>query len=507
MNEVSLENAKKTFFLALGIDMTVTVVSMVSDFWVIDVLKTVAASGFPASKSAIDNIELWRKFGFLMLLTTCWVGWTLTRWIGTCYAYAKEGVRATGFRHEKWITWGWIVPFLNLFKPYQVLSEIYRAGASGYAQSDDWKKEPGSGWLLTWWIFWSITHLAMMAALKATTRKPAPDSPTLNQIIGSYNDAILFCAVSLLIAGLWFLVAGNLTKRLVERSDRPFKQVATANKVAHVAPASNDAYAEALAEIEEGRLDKGTWARSFAESGGDESKAKALYIKARVAAIGNEAVWVNTQPPTKDIERTEPVKTSRTFQSDDSLPKWVPAFIAFVLIAGVVGYQQLNNGQKVAASQAQAQPQEAAQSDHGPWEKFQSQAPGPYGANDKIIAGPYGKNDKLVAGPYDDKKRDWSENPFDKFDSVNEILARARQFPQLNEPRAWAAVLAWQESNMRVDKNPANEALYYAVGTVLDGLRDNKGVCRPGQVEIVSAAQASKSFPAGTLLTLLECDR
>lgn len=37
--------------------------------------------------------------------------------------------------------------------------------------------------------------------------------------------------------------------------------------------ASNDAYAAALAEIEEDRLDKGVWARSFAESGGDESKA------------------------------------------------------------------------------------------------------------------------------------------------------------------------------------------------------------------------------------------
>ncbi len=300
MNEVSLENAKKTFFVALGIDMTVTVVSMVSDFWVIDAIKNIADSGSTASESIIGNIELWGKFSALMLLTTCWVGWTLTRWIGACYAYAKEVQRTTGFRHEKWITSGWIVPFLNLFKPYQVLSEIYRAGASGYAQSDDWKKEPGSGWLLTWWIFWSITHLVMMAALKATIRKPAPDSPTLNQIIGSYNDAILFCAVSLLIAGLWFLVAGNLTKRLVERSDRPFKQVATANIVAHVAPASNDAYAEALAEIEEGRLDKGIWARSFAESGGDESKAKALYIKARASAIEADAAWVDTRPPEQE---------------------------------------------------------------------------------------------------------------------------------------------------------------------------------------------------------------
>jgi hypothetical protein len=52
---------------------------------------------------------------------------------------------------------------------------------------------------------------------------------------------------------------------------------------------NNDAYAVALAEIEEDRLDKGVWARSFAESGGDESKAKATYIKVRAESIQSDA--------------------------------------------------------------------------------------------------------------------------------------------------------------------------------------------------------------------------
>lgn len=59
---------------------------------------------------------------------------------------------------------------------------------------------------------------------------------------------------------------------------------------------SENAYAEALAEIEEGQMNKGVWARTFAESGGDESKATALYIKARADATKNPAVWEATQP-------------------------------------------------------------------------------------------------------------------------------------------------------------------------------------------------------------------
>jgi hypothetical protein len=64
----------------------------------------------------------------------------------------------------------------------------------------------------------------------------------------------------------------------------------------------NDAYVGALAEIGESRLDKGVWARAFAEAGGDEPKAKALYIKARaesLKAAGVGSGWVH--PATKSI--------------------------------------------------------------------------------------------------------------------------------------------------------------------------------------------------------------
>ena len=60
--------------------------------------------------------------------------------------------------------------------------------------------------------------------------------------------------------------------------------------------AVNNAYAASMAEIEEGRLDKGVWARAFAESDGDESKAKAAYIRARVKLNQNDEVWSHTQP-------------------------------------------------------------------------------------------------------------------------------------------------------------------------------------------------------------------
>lgn len=123
-----------------------------------------------------------------------------------------------------------------------------------------------------------------------------------------------------------------------------------------------------------------------------------------------------------------------------------------------------------------------------------------------------GKTDKEVAqkraSTSPSAKKPWSGNYFDRFDTVGEIEARAHKFSQLNEQHAWAAVVAWQAHFMRQGNNsPANEALYAAVGTVLDGLKDNKGICRPGRIVLVDATSASVAVPVGSALALLECDR
>ena len=52
---------------------------------------------------------------------------------------------------------------------------------------------------------------------------------------------------------------------------------------------NNEAWASALAEVESEGRDAGLWARCFAESNGDESKSKAIYVKARVQGESPQA--------------------------------------------------------------------------------------------------------------------------------------------------------------------------------------------------------------------------
>lgn len=294
MNDEQLESAKNAFFIALGIDMAVTAVALASDLWAVNVFEGVAAN------RSVGYIDFWIKFSALMVLTWLGVGWTLASWLGTCYTFAKETLKVTGLLHERWKVWGWIVPGLNLFKPYQVVNEIYKVGAVGGVESGDWKKSSGSIALLTWWIVWVISHLVQTAIGKIVLRNPSLDSLTRSDVVGYYYTSIFLCSISLVVAGLWFVVAGSLTRRLQERSAKPFVRPVVSTNAAK-AQEDNDAYAAALAEIEEDRLDKGVWARSFAESGGDESKAKALYIKARAESTKCGSIRASTNTNSHEV--------------------------------------------------------------------------------------------------------------------------------------------------------------------------------------------------------------
>lgn len=150
MNKEKLESAKNLFFIALGIDIAVTALVVISYFWSAGVLRDVGAGRITADQSTISAMEFWDSFSKLMLLTILGVGLGLVKWLNTCYGYAKETIGASGFKNEGWTAGGWIIPIFNLFKPYQVINEIYKAGSPTYAVPDGWKKESGSGLLLAW---------------------------------------------------------------------------------------------------------------------------------------------------------------------------------------------------------------------------------------------------------------------------------------------------------------------------------------------------------------------
>ncbi len=74
-------------------------------------------------------------------------------------------------------------------------------------------------------------------------------------------------------------------------------------------------YDEVAKELLDGNVQAGVWARSFSEADGDKEKAKAIYIRLRVAglAIEKQAQVREREAAKRDAEASERVKNRPEF--------------------------------------------------------------------------------------------------------------------------------------------------------------------------------------------------
>lgn len=98
-------------------------------------------------------------------------------------------------------------------------------------------------------------------------------------------------------------------------------------------------YEEALLELENGTFHKGMWARLLAEADGDESKAKARYIKARTLEIAQSQPAPsleipNDKEPNVRIEREPPDRS--TSEAKPSIAEQIVAALPFLCLLGLL---------------------------------------------------------------------------------------------------------------------------------------------------------------------------
>lgn len=103
MTKQGLEIARKNFFIALTIDLAVTVIVTYFGFSLLDTLKMLNAGTLVPDAALISSTTFKENFSYLAIATTLGVGFMLVKWVEACYAYAKEQLGATGFEREKWL--------------------------------------------------------------------------------------------------------------------------------------------------------------------------------------------------------------------------------------------------------------------------------------------------------------------------------------------------------------------------------------------------------------------
>jgi hypothetical protein len=325
MTKEELDDARKVLHAFLLVDVVIAAIVLSIALSIDNTLQDIRAARFYVDQLPIDRIELLEKISKISFFTSLAVGFAIVNWLNTCYSYARSTIGAKGLKNDSYTIWGWIIPFVNLYKPYQIITEIYQVGSPDYSTPQGWRTTNKSEYILIWWMFWILSGAASWPILRTTLTSLNEDlSP--NDIIAAITVVVSFSVLSLTRSALWFLISNKLTTRLLSRpglSDstnlsirhadagkqqeesytkgHPFESqtnsstlnidpsppiTSTDSHPPNIDPSSigkNDAIYEAVAnEIDKGTIDKGLWTRLYAELDGNEHKVKAAYIRHRV---------------------------------------------------------------------------------------------------------------------------------------------------------------------------------------------------------------------------------
>jgi hypothetical protein len=123
---------------------------------------------------------------------------------------ARANLRALGTRRlrfgREWTYLAFAIPVLNAWRPYQVVSEVWRASDPASTDPVGWQRLPGSRLVLAWWV-----GLAAWIAIEAIAALLFRVAPGLHHVQIAHAISFLGDAGAALSASLGYFLVARIT--------------------------------------------------------------------------------------------------------------------------------------------------------------------------------------------------------------------------------------------------------------------------------------------------------
>ncbi len=188
------------------VNCIVTVLTMYGAYQALD-MAWKAEDGQYSSLLALES-ALFDLYGFYVLELITYIPAIIAflMWLNR----ASKNLQLLGVHDQRfssgWAVGWWFVPIMSLFRPYQVVKEIWK-GSRAVSQQDsweDWTSTSASPMLTWWWWIWLIANIAFGATLA--------EYETLDEIPGQLT-------LEIVVLSIWIL-AGLLAIAIVHRITR-----------------------------------------------------------------------------------------------------------------------------------------------------------------------------------------------------------------------------------------------------------------------------------------------
>jgi hypothetical protein len=146
----------KIAIMLLWIVLTIEIISLLSDYLQYDLLQTVANGGQITTETATDNDLRQKIIGIIYLIVYVISGITFIRWFRRAYYNLHLKAETLSFT-EGWAAGCWFVPIISLYRPYQIMKELYQETQTLLSKNDEnYVQNLNTNSIGWWWTLWII---------------------------------------------------------------------------------------------------------------------------------------------------------------------------------------------------------------------------------------------------------------------------------------------------------------------------------------------------------------
>ena len=168
--------------------LTIEIISILSDYLQYNLLQTVANGGEISSETATDNDLRQKIIAIIYLVTYIISGITFIRWFRRAYFNLHLKAETLSFT-EGWAAGSWFVPFISLYRPKQIMKELYvKTQSLLTTKQENSTVNLNTQFIGWWWALWLIAsflgQFVFRYSLKAESLE-ALTTATIASIIAS----------------------------------------------------------------------------------------------------------------------------------------------------------------------------------------------------------------------------------------------------------------------------------------------------------------------------------
>jgi len=183
----------------LAMTMVVTVLSMAVTYTSIQGAEAqMAGRALEDEDTSVSELMMYVSLALLVIATGLGSSIAFLMWIHRVHRNLPS-LGATDLRFTPGWAVGWFfVPIMNLFRPCQVMREVWRESDSAALAPDPWSGNPspptGSSLVGWWWALYLIMNVVNQAAFRASMRAETPETTLVAEWISLAGDLITFPA-------------------------------------------------------------------------------------------------------------------------------------------------------------------------------------------------------------------------------------------------------------------------------------------------------------------------